>query len=78
MIIDRKTRREITAGQTIVRRNYKGFPSRYEVLEILADGNLRVRKLTPDDRWVYLTMRPQALQLDTVTDPSPPSPPNPT
>mgnify|MGYP003335399718 CR=1 FL=1 len=46
MIIDRKTGKEVQSGDTLIRKDYKGFKHRYEVLEYLGSGMLRVRKLT--------------------------------
>jgi hypothetical protein len=66
MIIDRKTGKEITPGDWLIRKDYKGFKHRYEILEFIRPHSVRVRKLTPQDRWVYLQMPLAALQLDDV------------
>ena len=66
MVVDRKTGHEVKAGNTIVRKDYKGFKHQYEVLEFLPNGGAWVRKLTQGDRWVYLSMSLKALQLDEV------------
>jgi hypothetical protein len=66
VIIDRKTGNEVKAGDTIIRKDYKGFKHRYEVLEYLGSGMVWVKKLTQGDRWVYLSMPIAALQLDEV------------
>ena len=66
MIIDRKTGTEVRAGDMLVRKDYKGFRHRYEVVEIILPHTIRVKKLSQGDRWVYLTMPIAALQLDEV------------
>ena len=65
-VVDRKTGRDVHAGDVLVRRDYKGFRHTYEVLEVLGSGMVRVRKLDRGDRWVYLSMPLHALQLDEV------------
>ena len=64
-IIDRKTGRDVHVGDVLVRRDYKGFRHKYEVLELVNRELIRVRKLERE-RWVYLTMPLRALQLDEV------------
>jgi len=66
MIIDRKTGKSVHIGDTLIRKDYKGFKHQYEVLGFLPKGLVWVRKLTQGDRWVYLTMTMKALQLDEV------------
>ena len=66
MIVDRKTGKEVHAGDTLIRKDYKGFKHRYEVLEYLGSGMVWVKKLTQGDRWVYLSMPLASLQLDEV------------
>lgn len=66
MIIDRKTGKEVQAGDTLIRKDYKGFKHRYEVLEYLGSGMVWVKKLTQGDRWVYLSVPLASLQLDEV------------
>jgi hypothetical protein len=65
MVIDRKTGKPVQDGDTLIRRDYKGFKHRYEVIE-LAPPTVHVRKLTQEDRWVYLSMPLSSLQLDEV------------
>jgi hypothetical protein len=65
MVVDRKTGREVHVGDTLIRKDYKGFKHRFEVLDFL-DTGVWVKKLTQGDRWVYLTMPLAALQLDEV------------
>ena len=55
MIVDRKTGKEVVVGETLIRKNYKGFKFQYEVLEFVHG-----------DRWVYLTVPIASLQLDEV------------
>jgi len=66
MIVDRKTGREVVVGDTLIRKDYKGFRHRYEVLEFLETDTVWVKKLTQGDRWVYLRMPLASLQLDMV------------
>jgi hypothetical protein len=66
MVIDRKTGRELHTGDTIIRKDYKGFKHRYEVLEFIPPHTVRVRKLAQGDRWIYLCMPMASLQLDEV------------
>lgn len=66
MIVDRKTGKPVVVGDMLIRKDYKGFRHRYEVLEFLSDGKVWVKKLTQGDRWVYLAMPMAALQLDEV------------
>lgn len=63
--IDRKTGNEVKVGDSLIRKNYKGFKTRYEILEFKEDC-VHVRKLDATDRWVFLYLRPEALQLDVV------------
>jgi hypothetical protein len=66
-LIDRRTGRELHSGDTLIRRDYKGFKHRYELLELNVGTNMvRVRKLLPDDRWVYLIVPIASLQLEAV------------
>lgn len=65
-IIDRKTGKPVEVGDTLIRKDYKGFRHRYEVLDYLGSGMVWVKKLTQGDRWVYLSMPLAALQLDEV------------
>lgn len=65
MIVDRKTGKEVVVGDMLIRKDYKGFRHRFEVLEFLKNG-VYVRKLTQGDRWVYLSMPLSGLQLDEV------------
>jgi len=71
MLIDRKTGARVRCGDWIVRRNYRGFPSRYQLGEMAFDGAgvpvwVRVRKST-ERGYVFLNMKPSALQLDWKT-----------
>jgi hypothetical protein len=66
MIVDRKTGKEVVAGETLIRKNYKGFKFQYEVLDFVDGNHVRVRKLDHGDRWVYLTVPIASLQLDEV------------
>jgi hypothetical protein len=66
MIIDRKTGKEVHPGDALIRKDYKGFKHRYEVIEFISPHSARVRKLGQGDRWVYLCMPLASLQLDEV------------
>ena len=65
MIVDKKTGLEVKVGDNLIRKNYKGFKTRYEVLDI-RDDYIHVRKLDAGDRWVYLNVQPETLQLSRV------------
>jgi hypothetical protein len=65
MLVDRRTKKEVKVGDSLIRHSHIGFKTRYEILEIDED-KLFVRKLAPDDRWVYLHMTPTALRLDKL------------
>lgn len=69
-IIDRKTGKEVKEGTILIRKDYKGFKHRYEVLGfdkmLRGDTGAKVRKMGQDDRWTYLFMPLNALQLDEV------------
>lgn len=64
ILIDKRSGKQVSVGDIVMRKNYKGFRSRYEVLEILPPNTVVVRKLMPHDQWVYLTMQVASLQLD--------------
>lgn len=66
MILDRKTGKEVTPGDWLIRKDYRGFKHRYEILEFIPPHSVRVKKLTQGDRWVYLCMPLASLQLDEV------------
>ena len=66
MIVDKKTGKQVNPGDTLLRKDYKGFKHRYEVVEFIPPHSVRVRKLTQGDRWVYLSMPLASLQLDEV------------
>ena len=65
MLIDKKTGKQVQVGSSLIRKNYKGFKHRYEVLEIREDS-VYVRKLGAGDQWIYLNVQPEALQLSWV------------
>lgn len=66
MIVDKKTGKQVNPGDTLLRKDYKGFKHRYEVVDFIPPHTVRVRKLTQGDRWVYLSMPLASLQLDEV------------
>jgi len=66
-IIDKKTGRELHSGDTLVRKDYKGFFRRYEMLSISEDNTrIQVRELGKDDRWLYHSYPLEKLGLDAV------------
>lgn len=64
-LIDKKTGKQVQVGDSLIRKNYKGFKHRYEVLEI-RKNSVYVRKLGANDEWIYLNVQPEALQLGWV------------
>lgn len=66
MIIDKKSGKQVHAGDTLIRKDYKGFKHRYEVLEIVMPHSVSVRWLDRGDRWVHMTMPLASLQLEEV------------
>lgn len=66
MIVDKKTGKQVNPGDMLLRKDYKGFKHRYEVLEFIPPHTVRVRKLTQADKWIYLSMPLASLQLDEV------------
>ena len=65
-IIDKKSGKAVAPGDMLLRKDYKGFRHRYEVIEFIPPHSVRVRKLGQGDRWIYLCMPLAALQLDEV------------
>ena len=66
-VIDRKTGKELHTGDTLIRKDYKGFKHRYELLDLdMGSHMIRVKKLLQDDRWVFLCVPMASLQLDLV------------
>ena len=64
MVVDRKTGKPVAVGDIVMRKDYKGFRHRYEVMDFTPRG-VWVRKLERD-RYVYLNMTLASLQLDEV------------
>ena len=64
-LIDKKTGKQVQVGDSLIRKNYKGFKHRYEVLDI-QPNRIHVRKLGAGDQWIYLNVQPEALQLGWV------------
>jgi hypothetical protein len=67
MLIDKNTGRELHSGDWLVRKDYKGFSRRYELLS-LNESNTRVqvRELDGEDRWLYHSFPITKLGLDWV------------
>ena len=66
-LIDRKSGRELHSGDWLVRKDYKGFSRRYELLSLSEDnGRVQVRELDGEDRWLYHSFPIAKLGLDVV------------
>lgn len=66
-VIDKKTGRELHTGSVLLRKDYKGFVRRYEMLSISEDNTrIQVREVGRDDRWLYHTFPISRLGLDVV------------
>ena len=66
-VIDKKTGRELHTGDILIRKDYKGFTRRYEMLSISEDNSrIQVREVGKDDRWLYHTFPIGKLGLDVV------------
>jgi hypothetical protein len=64
-VIDKKTGRELHTGDTLIRKDYKGFKHRYELIDLHVGAHMiRVKKLLHDDRWVFLCVPLSSLQLE--------------
>jgi len=66
-VIDKKTGRELHSGDTLIRKDYKGFMRRYEMVSLSEDNTrIQVREVGRDDRWLYHTFPIGRLGLDVV------------
>jgi len=66
-MIDKKTGRELHSGDILLRKDYKGFTRRYEMISISEDNSrIQVREVGRDDRWLYHTFPIGRLGLDVV------------
>jgi hypothetical protein len=66
-LIDKKTGRELHSGDTLIRKDYKGFTHRYELYSISEDNSrVQVREVGKDDSWQYYSMPIGKLGLDWV------------
>jgi hypothetical protein len=66
-VIDKKTGRELHSGDVLLRKDYKGFTRRYEMISISEDNSrIQVREVGRDDRWLYHTFPIGRLGLDVV------------
>jgi hypothetical protein len=66
-VIDKKTGRELHTGDVLIRKDYKGFTRRYEMLSLSEDNSrIQVREVGKDDRWLYHTFPIGRLGLDVV------------
>ncbi len=66
-VIDKKTGRELHTGDVLIRKDYKGFTRRYEMISISEDNSrIQVREVGRDDRWLYHTFAIGKLGLDVV------------
>ena len=66
MILNKQTGREVEENQWVTRKDYKGFYSRFEILELYDDETARVRYLTGDDGYLYTTQTFHRLGLKQV------------
>lgn len=67
MILNKQTGREVEENQWVTRKDYKGFYSRYEILEIYEDTEeARVKYITSDDGYLYTTQTFHKLGLKRV------------
>jgi len=62
-MIDRLTGKPVQVGSVLVRR-HQGRTTRYEITA-MTEAVVQVRKLGAQDQWVYMSMEPQVLQLQT-------------
>jgi hypothetical protein len=66
-VIDKKTGRQLHSGDVLLRKDYKGFTRRYEMISISEDNSrIQVREVGRDDRWLYHTFPIGRLGLDVV------------
>jgi hypothetical protein len=66
-VIDKKTGRQLHSGDVLLRKDYKGFTRRYEMISISEDNSrIQVREVGKDDRWLYHTFPIGRLGLDVV------------
>lgn len=69
MLFDKKTGTPRQMGDSLIRKDYKGFLSRYRLGEVdPVKGTVMVMKLTPQDTWIHLNMTLKALQLEWKDD----------
>ncbi len=67
MLIDKKTGRELHSGDWLIRKDYKGFHRKYELLNINeTNTRVQVRELDGEDRWLYHSFPIGKLGLDWV------------
>ena len=67
MLIDKKTGRQLHSGDWLVRKDYKGFHRKYELLNINeTNTRVQVRELDGEDRWLYHSFPIGKLGLDWV------------
>jgi hypothetical protein len=66
-IIDKKTGRELHSGDTLLRKDYKGFMRRYELVSLSEDNTrVQVKELGKNDSWIYHSYPLEKLGLDAV------------
>lgn len=66
-LIDKKTGRELHSGDWLLRKDYRGFTRRYELMGVNTDNTrVQVRELDGEDRWLYHTFPMHKLGLDWV------------
>lgn len=66
MIIDRKTGKELSEGDTFMRRGFMGIVYRYEVKEFIGNHTVRVVKTIRGEHPVEISAPMLSLQLDYI------------
>lgn len=66
-VIDKKTGLELHSGDALVRKDYKGFRRRYELVSLSEDNTrVQVKELGKNDSWIYHSYPLEKLGLDAV------------
>jgi hypothetical protein len=66
-IVDKKTGRELHSGDALIRKDYKGFRRRYELVSLSEDNTrVQVKELGKNDSWIYHSYPLEKLGLEAV------------
>lgn len=66
-IIDKKTGRQLHSGDALMRKDYKGFRRRYELVSLSEDNTrVQVKELGKNDSWIYHSYPLEKLGLEAV------------